>query len=261
MFAILYDTFSELLSRKALYIFIGITLIGMLMTLGTHSLSNQLGGGQGDAGEMTEEMVVSILKGTSWIAGLLTYLAIFLAAGQFPKMLIRGRADFYLSNPMSRPMLMLCKAFAVWLVYGGMVVISVIINYIFSGLIIGGLDVRILYVVAMNLVNFAVWVSIMVLIGIWTGSTGFSIVTVFVVMTLQSLLAMHENFATIINSKVANSIVLVLYYIFPKNTEIGEMANDLISGYPIDWLPLWSSLAFVALLFMISADIFKRKDY
>ncbi|MBU1319667.1 MAG: ABC transporter permease [candidate division Zixibacteria bacterium] len=261
MRGIVHDCIVELLSRRVIYVFAALTVIGLLSTLAASQVDIAWQGAELDMSDVNSSLGNIFLGGFNKFMSFLVFLSVMITAGQIPGMLIRGRADYYLSKPISRASLLMSKALGIWLVYGAVMVVSVAINYVFACLLFGIYDARIVYVIAMNLLGFVIWLSVTTFAGIVTGSTGMTIMAAFFVWIAQSVLDWHEGIGQLVDSDVVRYIVDAFYYIIPKTGQIIDMTGDLTSGNSPDWLPLWSSLIFAAVIFYLAVYIFKRKDY
>ena len=177
-------------------------------------------------------------------------------------MLARGRADFFLSKPISRASLLLSKVFGIWIIYGGVMFACFIVNYVVVCVVYGMFDAEIIYVIVMSQLVFLIWLSVTVFVGIITGSNAFSIIAAFLVWLAQSVLTFHDGIKRFIDSETAGYVIDTLYYIFPKPNEISDMTVRLAVGNSVQsWIPLYSSLVFAAVLFYAAIQVFRRKSY
>jgi ABC-type transport system involved in multi-copper enzyme maturation permease subunit len=192
---------------------------------------------------------------------ILVFLSVMATAGLIPDMLARGRADFYLSKPLSRARLLLTKVFGIWIVYGCLMVASFMVNYFLSSALNGIFDLRFLYIVIMNLIAFLIWLSVTAFAAILTHSTAISIMAAFLVWIAQWVLQYHDFVKEITDSKVFIYIVDALYYIFPKASELSSLTSSVIFDHVESWLPLYSSLIFAVALMAVTVVIFNRKSY
>ena len=123
MRGLIRDSVVELFDRKVIYVFGVVTLIAVgiigLLRSAEVRLEGQIGM---DADSMTEMFSDQLLSGQSLFMSILVFLAVMAVAGLIPNMLVKGRADFYLSKPISRSALLLRKLISIWIVYGGVVI-------------------------------------------------------------------------------------------------------------------------------------------
>lgn len=258
MRGIIRDCFDELLDRKVIYVFGAVTLIAALGSIASFILESKLQDMMAVASQVEGSI---ILRAFNWHMYILVFLSVMATAGLIPDMLARGRADFYLSKPLSRARLLLTKVFGTWIVYGSLMVASFMANYFLSSALNGIFDFRFLYIVIINLLAFLIWLSVTSFAAILTRSTAISMMTAFLVWIAQWVLQYHDFVKEITDSKILIYIVDALYYIFPKASELSSMTNAVIAGGVESWLPLYSSLLFAVALMTVTVVIFNRKSY
>ncbi len=259
------DTGVEMLDRKTIYIFLVVTVITMLIIMGSGSIEFNLGvqtGGEVDVDQVNEMFGNPLMRMYSSFLTFLVLLGVMATAGLIPGMLVKGRADYYLSKPISRSSLLFYKACSMWLVYSAVIVICGVVCYLTLWAVHGTYDAGFMTLTIMNLVSFFIWLSVTVFAGIAFGSTGMVIMTAFVIFILQWLLGFYEQIASFIGSGAVESIIKVFYYVIPKTGEISDLSLKLALGGRIDsWMPLYSSLAFALVLFFAASWLFNRKNY
>ena len=264
------DCMAELRDRKMIWLFAVVTLLGLLAVLGMFAVQNSAEEKFGEGYD--DELTTTIGDAYSWVIKWFMYFMVFLAvmatAGEFPGMLQRGRADFYLSKPVSRERLYVAKLLGVWFVYGGAVTIAAVFLFLVASVLSGSLDWSIVYTIGMNLLIFLVWLTITGFFGILSRSTVTAIMMAFVVWLIQTGLAAREVPVQFIGAllgldsiKTLAAIGDGLYYVFPKPSQMFDMIGLLADGRVETWLPLWSSLLFAAVLTLATLVVFRRKDY
>ena len=257
------DCVVELFARKTVYLFLAVTLVAVLLGLATGKASFEFH----VEGNMDVDGVADFLRNPvthvmNTFLSFLVFLAVLATAGLVPGMLARGRAEFYLSKPVSRTTLLLNKLFAVWGVYSFLILISGAVLYAVLVTIHGRFDWDVLYLPALNLVSFFIWLSITTVAGVLTGSTAVSIMCAFLVWVAQLILSFHDQIRALVGSQVIGVIVDVLYYIFPKTGQLGDITRGLAMGRPVDdWMVLCSSVAFAGAMLVVAVLVFNKKDY
>jgi ABC-type transport system involved in multi-copper enzyme maturation permease subunit len=242
-------------------VFGAITVLGLLAVFGSNAVEMRIYGQGIDLAEANEAMGNPMLMGFNVFMYILVFMVVMATAGLIPGMLIKGRAEFYLSKPISRTKLLLNKVLGVWVVYSGMITVCVLINFVAAGILAGALDWAILYIIAINLLAFLVWLGITTFVGILSGSGAVSIMVAFLVWLAQRVLSFHGEIKAFVDSEVVGQTVDLLYYIFPKTIEMFDLADRLAFGRHVDWMPVWSSLIFTVALLYFSTLVFKRRDY
>ncbi|MCK4574011.1 MAG: hypothetical protein KAU36_06555 [candidate division Zixibacteria bacterium] len=265
MRGIAHDTIVEMFDRKTIYIFLVVTAITILIILASGSMEFSFNAeirGDMDLGDMNEMFGNPIMRMYSSFLTFLVLLAVMATAGLLPGMLVKGRADYFLSKPISRASLLFYKAASMWLVYGAVIVVCGVVCYLLQWLVHGMFEAGFIVLILMNLVSLFIWMSITIFAGIAFGSTGMVIMSAFVVFILQWLLSWHEQIAGFIGSGIVEKIITGLYYIVPKTGEVSDLSLKLAVGGRIESLmPLYSSLAFAVLLYIVTIWLFRRKNY
>jgi ABC-type transport system involved in multi-copper enzyme maturation permease subunit len=257
------DCLVEMLDRKLVYVFGIVTLLTNLVVLYSGSVEINMGtGGDMGVGEINDAMGNPIMRGFSGYLSFLVFLAVLGTAGLVPSMLIRGRADYFLSKPISRSSFLLNKLFGIWIVYGATIFVCGVITYLTIIAIHGGFNWAVLYFLVFPLISLFIWLSITVFAGLTFGSQAISLMVAFSVWVLHTLVSGIRAFDEILGSKVFSYVVNVLYYVFPKNAEFSDMSMRLLDGRAVQsWMPLWSSLLFAVVLVYITLTVFKRRSY
>ncbi|UCC45271.1 MAG: hypothetical protein JSU65_04960 [Candidatus Zixiibacteriota bacterium] len=265
MRGILRDTVIELLDRKIIWVFAVIVVLAVLILLVTDDIGFRFGvGGSGemDLGQLNEVLGNPILRGFDLFMAFLVFLAVVASAGIFPGMLQRGRTEFYMSKPISRASLLRRKVFAIWVVYGGLVLVSGFLVYLAAGLFHGAFDGSILVLQLLALVSLLIWLSVSILFGVLSRSTVASLMAVLLVWVVEWVLSYREFFKSLTDSSVGNAIIDTVYFIFPKPDEVSDIFLRIASDRTVwDWQPVWTTLAAAFVLFYLSTMIIKRQDF
>ncbi len=262
MRGLLRDCLVEMVDRKILYVFLVLTVIGAISVFGAYAMDLEIQGQQLDIEEINQTLGNPVLRIFNWIMSyVLILVAVFTTAGLIPGMFVRGRADYFISKPISRSSLILSKLFSIWIVYGITAAVSLLINYALAGVLFGSFDSGILTIVGVNLLVFLIWLSVTGFVGVVSGSTGMAVMAAFLVWLAQFLLSFHEAFKQFVGSRAIQIIVDTLYYIFPKPGQIQDNVNVAVMGGSADWMPLGTSLAFALILILITVAVFRRKGY
>ena len=263
MRGLLYDTWKEMVERKLIWIYVAVTVIAILLIVASRSMSIEINmnrpGEEDPIASMAQQAAVGAMD--SYFS-FLVFLTIMGTAGLIPAMLVRGRAEYYLSKPISRASLFLNKLTGIWAVYGATIVVGGLLTYLVFYFAWSFADARLIYIFGLNIVALFVWLTVTAFAGILTGSFAVSIMMAFVLWIVQALLQYHETVGQVIDSKIVTGAVSGLYYILPKTSQMAEITNNLALGRPVEsWLPLWSSLLFSVVLIGITVVVFRRKDY
>ncbi len=258
------NTLSEMIDRKLIWIYVVITVLAILMILGSKGLKIEIEmqtppGQENPFASMAQEFAVGSLDLYLWF---LVFLTVMGTAGLIPSMLSKGRAEFYLSKPISRNSLLVNKLLSIWAVYGGAILAGAGLSFVIFYLAWGYGHINLFYMFLLYMVNLLIWLSVTTFAGVLSGSFAVSIMTAFLIYVVQYLLQFHEAVGQLVSSKFVTIPVQVLYWVLPKASEIAGIAKTVGAGHPVDdWLPLWTSLAFAIALILITLEMFRRKDF
>jgi len=192
-----------------------------------------------------------------------TFLAIFASAGLIPSVLEPGRIGLLLSKPISRPMLLLGR-------YAGTLLVVAVNNiYLITAiyLIIGWkTDVwyhSFLYAIPLATFNFAVILTVVVLIGVLSESAALSLMVAVALMFISALLAQRQFVVNLLTSEWSRDLWQTLYWIVPKTWELGTVMRQLIlKEDPPYWIaPVLTSATFALITFLVAISRFQRRDY
>ncbi len=263
MRGLIRDGIVELFDRKVIYVFgvvslIAVGIIGLLRSAEVR-FEGQIGM---NGNSMTEMFSDQVLGGQNQFMSILVFLAVMAAAGLIPNMLVKGRADFYLSKPLSRSALLLRKLISIWIVYGGVVITCGLIGVLAFALFNSFFSWGVLWIFLFKMLGLLIWLSIVVFAGVLTGSTSVSIMSAFFVYVLQWILEWREMMIEFLDSQVVTFSLNLVYYILPKSDELSDITMSLIQQKAIlSWMPLWSSILFAVGLIYITMLLFKHRDY
>lgn len=257
------DTVVELVDRKILWLFGVVTAVMLLIVYASGNIQTTFSGPSGteelDMSALNPHMLAMALDG---MMSFLLFLTVLATTGLIPKMLEKGRVDFYLSKPNSRSRLLLGKLAAMWAVYGGLMTACGALVFLVLCATHETFQVSLLYFFAIDLLLLFVWLSVVAVAGVLFNSTVLTIMSTFVIWVLQTILSHHEQFGVFIKSKLVVNLIDALYYVIPKHSQIGDMAVALATGTPVtDWLPLWSSLLFGLAMMYVAVVSFQRRNY
>ncbi len=258
------DCIVEMFDRKTIYLFLFVTVLALLSY-------HFLGGPNTEISIQTEGMEQNPfldwvtnpgLKVADTFLSFMVFLVLLATAGLIPNMFSRGRAEFYLSKPISRSSLLFNKLMGMWLVYGMTIAVLAALVYGVFGYLNGGFDWHVMVYFAFHLFNLFVWLSILVAAGVITGSTTLTLMSMFLLWVAQSVIQYHEEIAAFINSKPITFLLNTLYYILPKNGEMSKLTTDLAFGRGVDtWMPFYSTFLFALFCLVVGFRVFKRKSY
>lgn len=259
------DCAAELTSRKIiwLYAIVAILMIGAIVVTGKYILEP----GQIDAGDVgarnffdfRAQRVTYVLWWFLWVYVGLTTLV---TAGQFPSMLSPGRAEFYLSKPISRKALYFNKLLGMLITYGALIAVCGLVGWATIYVVFSYSTVNFLYMIAINVFSLFIWLVLTSFGGVVFGSTSMAIIVAGVVFVAQLVLQARDFAKQLIDSSIIDSLIDVLYYVVPKMGELSDLSLDMALGRPVsNWMPAWTSLLFALVIISITSAVFKRRNY
>lgn len=261
MRGILSDTIAEMLDRKMLWVYAGVTLVGLLVILAMRSIELEFQMEGMDLQAMNEMIGSPRLWFYNKFMYYLVFLSVLVTAGLVPNMLSKGRVDYYLSKPLSRKQWLLTKMFAIWITYGSVMTLVMLVQGAVGAVAFGAIDSGMIYIVLTNLLVFFIWLSVTTFAGVFSASAPMSILAVFLLWIVQQILSLHELINEFLDSTLIGKGIDILYYIVPKTIEISEGTLRLADGGSVEWMPIYSSVAFAVVLMYATVFMFNRKDY
>lgn len=263
-------TIREALARKVFIFFLIITVLVLLVMIGTYSVLNadMLIGSINSNGELhSMKEVISSLEFLviSPLAGLCLLLSIFASSSFIPNMLEKGNIDLLLSKPVSRDQLIIGKYFGGVLVVFLNIFLLIIGVWLIISLKFSYWDFSFLLSSILITFTFAVLYSIILLFGVMTKSSVPGMMLAYFVFIILSplLLAGREQFKPMIENEIARNAIDILYYAIPKTSELmGNILYDVSSGKGIiDYQPVLTSFLFLILTLGFTIYLFKKKDF
>ncbi|MFZ5981528.1 MAG: ABC transporter permease [Candidatus Zixiibacteriota bacterium] len=259
------DCIVEMFDRKLIYVFAIVTVLALFIVLMTASFDTEIHvqtSGNMDMEEVNDMLGNPAMNGFSFFLFVLVFLAVLGTAGLMPSMLERGRADYYLSKPISRTSLFFSKFFGIFVVYGGVITLCGLIVYLAMGFMYNFFAAGVIYIILFALLNLFIWMSVTSFSGVVFGSNAIAIMSAFIVWVLQFLLDKREFMQELLRSKTFNYVTDSIYYIIPKTGALDNLALRLAVDRVIrDWVPLYSSVLFALVVIFATVTIFRKKNY
>lgn len=259
------DSVVEIFDRKIIWLFGIVTLIAVGIIIFSGEVAISTGPGQAfdvDVQELNEALGNPLMRVFTSFVSFMVILSVLATAGIIPSMLVPGRAEFYLSKPMSRSSLLMNKFLGTLVAYGLIVVVCGLIGYGALYFVHGVTSPNVVWVFVLNLISLFIWLSITSFAGITFGSTSMAIVAAALVWVAQLMLQGREMASALIESKFVQTALDVLYYVIPNTGELSDLTVAVATDSRISsWVPLWSSCAFAVVLLVVTLIIFNRRNY
>ncbi len=203
--------------------------------------------------------IQSFVFGASYFLG--TLLGIFAAAPLTASLVTESRIGLLLSKPLSRHRFLaghVLGVFATVLLLSTYLVLSV---WLVLSLKTGIWVPSFLLAIPIITLMFGVMYSVVLLVVVITGSSGFALVTSYGLIFISFILAAQEQILTQLITP-GKEIFLGLYYLLPNFIEAVPFAVQLVEGDPVqNWVPITSSIVFGAVAFFGAFQWFSRKDF
>lgn len=265
---LMFSTFREAVAKK---IFLGFFAISTLIILvfmfliNVDSIEGMVNMVESSGEEGMKQLVIGFEVAMIDISYLLIITFCFISVSSFiPSMLEKGNIDLLLSKPVTRTNIILAKFL------GGVLLIFLSLVYLIGSVWLilslksGFWHVPFLYSIIWLTISFAVFYSLIILLGLISQSSILSIlISLFLVFIICPLLAVREEviFSFITNS-TAQFVINFFYYILPKSSDINKITTNIITGEPVkSYMPVYSSLLFMLTALSVSVLYFKKKDY
>lgn len=256
------DCFDEMLDRKFVYILGIVTFFVAVAIIYSGSIEFSMGGTEMELGDLTSKLSDSLVGFFSSFLNFLVFLTVMGTAGLVPNMLIKGRADYFISKPISRTSLILNKLLGIWVAYGSIIFVCGIIAYLAVEIAHGGIGLNIAWLFGFHLINFLIWLTITVFIGLLSGSQAYSIMAAFLVWVLHAVVVSAKALQELLGSPLLANLIDVTYFIVPKNSEFVDIGLKLsLDRAVLDWVPFYTTLMFGVVMVVASVYLFRRKSY
>jgi ABC-type transport system involved in multi-copper enzyme maturation permease subunit len=259
----LRETIVELVMSKAIWLYVGVTVISCLMTLLAGSGGIRVGSSETET--VGKELTIFAMNG---YVGFLTFLMVVGSSGVFPRMLRKGTIDFYLARPMSRTMLLFTKFQSLLFVYSILLIISSMFFWLCLSVSVHSFDPEALLLIGVHLFFLLLWMSVAILAALVGQSQGIAIMTVIMIWVGQSILFQTHTAIQGAGSMLElpgwlRYFVEICYQALPKATEITEAFQRIVAGaestFPL--VALGTTVLFLISVLYFARLVFVRKNF
>ena len=116
--------------------------------------------------------------------------------------------------------------------------------------------------IATTIFIFAVLLAVVVLIGVIFESAALATMITVALMIISPILAQTSTMMRLLSSEWSRDLWSGLYYALPKVWDLGRITLDAIQDRTFhDYMPIWSSALFAAVVLMWALQIFSRRDF
>ena len=209
-----------------------------------------------------------------WIAWCRTYMVasqLFYTPGAWglpclhpliPRVLEPGRIELILSKPVSRTHLLLGRFLGNIFVVAGNVTYLVLGVWVILGIKTGIWKPDFLLAILTTIFTFSVLLTVVVFLGVLVESTALATMVTTALMIVSPLLAQTSLAMRLLSSETSRTIWRWLYNILPKVYDVGTMTLNLARSQPIEnWMPIWSSALFGAVILSAALAVFSRRNF
>jgi ABC-2 type transport system permease protein len=269
--ALITDTFREAVARKIFLGLFGLATLTILFFLFVMKIDVVEGAmatvslfGIQTRGEMdTARLLQGAFAGVSgflYTVGM--FLAVFASAGLIPSVLEPGRIELILSKPVSRLHILLGR-FA-----GNVLIVLFIISYLVLGVWLilsmktGIWQPGFLWTIFFTVSLFSVLLTVVTFIGVLWESTALATMVTVALMIVSPILAQERTMNRLLSSEWSRQLWKGLYYVLPKVYDTAVMSVDMARLKPVEsWWPIWTSMAFGAVVLTAGLAIFHCRDF
>jgi ABC-type transport system involved in multi-copper enzyme maturation permease subunit len=268
--ALVVDTFREASARKIIWGFFACSTVLILFFL----LIVKIDVVQGAIATMTifgktqrAQDLTQIVRGAhAAIAGLLygfgMLLAILASAGLIPTIFEPGRIELLLSKPIERWHILLGRYLGNLLVIALNIFYPVLSLWIIFGVKTGIWTAGFLWGSVLTLFMFAVYLSVILLVGVvWESAVVATMVT-FGMIILSIIVYNKSTIERLLSSEWSRNMVRGLYYVLPKVVDVGQILGRIVQEKPIEsWMPVWSTALFGMACLGSGLWLFERRNF
>lgn len=268
--ALVRDTFREAFARKIFWGFFGCSTALILFFLFIMKIDIVQGAvatitlfGSQSRNQEVGQLVRSVHGGLAaflYSAGM--FLAVFASAGLIPTIFEPGRIELLLSKPVERYHILLGRYLGNLLVVAFNICYLVVAVWLIFGAKTGVWTPGFLWSAALTIFVFAVLLTVVLLVSVLWESAVVATMVTFALMILSPILAQRKMIEKLLSSEWSRNVVRTLYYGLPKVFDLGRISRELVMGKAVDqWMPLWSSALFGAILLGAALYVFSRRNF
>lgn len=269
--ALIFDTFQEARARWLFWGLFGLSSLLIAIFLFVLRIDVVQGAVSLMGIEATAHPVYDIQKfvntSYAWVSIVLyiwgTFLAIFASAGLIPSVLEAGRISLLLSKPLTRALLLIGR-------YLGNVLIVLINNvylictiWLIIGIKTSIWEPRFLLAIPISVFIFAVFLCVVVLIGVVFESAALSVMAPAALMLISAILAQRQIVIRLLDSDWSRQLWLALYWIVPKFYDLGSAMKQIVQyDREVNWVtPVWTSAVFGLIVLSGAIYVFQKRDF
>ncbi len=206
--------------------------------------------------------VSSLQEWMKMLTGIWLFVSIFVIAGLMTSPFEKGYVEMLLSKPVSRTRLLLGKYFGIVLLALTPVLAIALVPFATYRAHVYFPVAPYLRSVLMLIFLYATFLAVMQLLAVLQPHTGLLVLSSFgIIVTSFVLYDRHLTLITVTDTTV-NRIANILYYVFPKFSEVILIGNGRIGNIPVEtWMPVWSTGLFSAACLALAAFLFSRRNY
>ncbi|HTS49035.1 MAG TPA: ABC transporter permease subunit [Bryobacteraceae bacterium] len=269
--ALIRDTFREAFARKIFWGLFGLSVAMILFFLfllkidlvegGVATVS--LFGRTANRSTDVERIVRGVYGGiATFLYTWGMFLSVFASAGLIPSVLEPGRIELLLSKPVSRTHILLGRYLGNVLVISSNVAFLVLGIWTILGVKTGIWSPTFLISIATTVFIFAVLLAVVVLVGVIFESAALATMISVALMIISAILAQTSTMLRLLSSEWSRDLWKGLYYALPKIWDLGRITLNAIQDRTFqDYMPIWSSALFAAVVLMGALQIFSRRDF
>ncbi len=191
------------------------------------------------------------------------FISIFSVSSFIPSLLEKGNIDLILSKPVSRAQIIVGKFLGGTAMVFTNIFYAIFMLWILLGFKFGVWDASFLLSSFTITLAFASIYSLIILFGIITRSSMFTLVISYLIFfVLSPLLSSRDTIFVIFENAILKNIFELLYYVIPQTSDLSTITTSLAVGNSVGtFTPIFYSIAYIILIIYFSIFIFNKKDY
>ncbi len=269
--ALIRDTFREAFARKLFWGLFGLSTLLILFflfilkvdivegALATVSMFGQPAHRRVDIQRLMREFYGGI---ATFLYTWQMALAVFASAGLIPSVLEPGRIELIVSKPIARPHILFGRFLGNIAVVGLNIIYLVLAIWIIFGIKTQIWGKEFLWVIATTLFIFSVLLSVVVLVGVLSGSSALATMVTIALMIISPIIAQVSTANRVLSSETSREIWRVIYHVLPKIYDIGRITRDFVRAEPInDFTAFWTTAIFGAAMLVTAIYAFNKRNF
>jgi ABC-type transport system involved in multi-copper enzyme maturation permease subunit len=190
------------------------------------------------------------------------FFALFATSGMITSMMQPGTIDILISKPLQRWQILGGRIIGVTGVVAANVAYLILATWLVLSFKTGIWNFGYLSAFLMIIATYFAFYAYTVLFSVLSGSTAFSLMLTYAIFFFSIVLAGRDKIYALLSEPIWGYVLDGLYYLFPRVPEISIITQDLVRGATdLNYNPLLSTMVFSAIILLLSAYLFQKKNF